>query len=53
MIITQILSPDHPVQIRLEQFLDNVDFLELVERFGFADVQDSDQLQRTYPCQLS
>jgi hypothetical protein len=44
MIVTQILSPDDPVQVGLQQFLDDVDFLELLERFRFTDVKDRDQL---------
>lgn len=44
MIVAQVLRPDHPVQVGLEQFLHDVNLLEFVERFGLADVQDGDQL---------
>lgn len=44
MIVTQILSPDDPVQVGLQEFLDDVDFLEFVERFRFTDVKDRNQL---------
>jgi hypothetical protein len=44
MIVTQILSPDDPVQVGLQEFLNDVDFLEFVERFRFTDVKDRNQL---------
>lgn len=44
MIITQILSPDDPVQVGLEEFLYDIDFLEFIVRLGLANVENGDQL---------
>ena len=44
VIIAQILCPDDPVQVGLEEFLDDVDFLEFVVRLGLANVENGDQL---------
>lgn len=45
VIVTQILCPDHSMKIRLHQFLDEVDFLEVLERGGLNDIENGDDLQ--------
>jgi hypothetical protein len=44
MIVTQVLRPDHSVEIRLHQFLDEVHFFEAFEGGWLNDVQDCDNL---------
>lgn len=44
MIVAEVLSADDPVQIRLEQFLDEVDLVECVVRVWLNDVEDRDDL---------
>lgn len=44
MVIAKFLSPYHAVQVRLHEFLDEVNLFEIVETGGSQDVENRDDV---------
>jgi hypothetical protein len=45
VVVTQILRPDHSMEIRLHQLLDEVDFLEALKGGRLHDVENRNDLE--------